>query len=132
MHSCKMITNLHAKKVLCHHVEVVNCFSTRNSPTANHVAENTICGCSTGNSINVMKPRNRPKVTRPFFPRERAGSGHETRLAVLRLTHVRSTVLRLHSFPGGLENCSPGTRLRAALQQLTYYCSVKCIFPGFR
>ena len=29
-------------------------------------------------AINLMKPRNRPKVTRLFFPRERAGSGHET------------------------------------------------------
>ena len=29
-------------------------------------------------AINLMKPRNQPKVTRPFFPRERAGSGHET------------------------------------------------------
>ena len=32
---------------------------------------------------------------------------------------MRSTVLRLHSFPDGLENCSPGTRLCAALQWLT-------------
>ena len=30
-----------------------------------------------------MKPRNWPKVTRPVFPRERAGSGHETRLVMV-------------------------------------------------
>ena len=36
--------------------------------------------------------------------------------------------------PGGLENCSPGTRLRAALQWLTlatYYCSEKMYIPRF-
>ena len=41
--------------------------------------------------------------------------------------------LETHSFLGGLENCSPGTRLRVALQRLTlatYYCSEKCISPG--
>ena len=32
-------------------------------------------------AINLIKPRNRPKVTRPFFPCERTESGHETRRA---------------------------------------------------
>ena len=31
-------------------LHLVDCFSRRNSTTANHVAESTICGCSTGNS----------------------------------------------------------------------------------
>ena len=31
-----------------------------------------------GKAINLMKPEESAKVTRPFFPRERAGSGHET------------------------------------------------------
>ena len=35
-----------------------------------------------------MKPRNWPKITRPFFPRERAGSGHETRLVMVEATLV--------------------------------------------
>ena len=29
-------------------------------------------------TLAPIKPRNPLKVTRPFFPRERAGSGHET------------------------------------------------------
>ena len=89
MHSCELTTNLRAKKVLCHRVEVVKNFRCCNIDnrvtTLLSMVATTDCvfcnviGCWQIPRRKAIKPRNRPKVTRPFFPRERAGSGHETR-----------------------------------------------------
>ena len=81
MHSCELITNLHAKKVLCHRVEVVR---ISGAATTDCVLQRVGCHqIAHGKAINLMKPRNRLKVTRPFFPRERAGLG--TRLVRYRV-----------------------------------------------
>ena len=55
MHSCELITNLHAKKVLCHRVEVVR---ISGSATTDCVFCNVI-GCRRippRKAINLMKP----------------------------------------------------------------------------
>ena len=55
MHSCELITNLRAKKVLCYRVEVVRIFG---AATTDCVFCNTI-GCRRippGKAINLMQP----------------------------------------------------------------------------
>ena len=77
MHSCELITKLHAKKVLCHRVEVV---SISSAATTDCVFCNVI-GCrqiSRGKAINLIKPEESAEGHQTLFPRERAGSGHET------------------------------------------------------
>ena len=79
MHSCELITNLRAKKVLCHRVEVarISGAATTDCVFCNVIGYRRI---TPGKAINLMKPEESAEGHQTFFPRERAGSGHETRV----------------------------------------------------
>ena len=77
MHSCELITNLRAKKVLCHRVEVV-----KNFRCCNHRLCFLLCDWLSPNSSLKSNQLNKARgIGRRspdlFFPRERAESEHE-------------------------------------------------------
>ena len=77
MHSCELITNLHAKKVLCHRIEVVR---ISGAATTDCVFCNVIgcCQIPRGKTMNLMKAEESAEGHQTLFSlvRER-GSGHE-------------------------------------------------------
>ena len=78
MHSCELITNLCAKKVLCHRVEVVKNFQCYNHRLCFLQRDWLLANSSwKSNQLNEAQGIGR-RSPDPFFPRERAGSGHET------------------------------------------------------
>ena len=81
MHSCELITNLRAKKVLCHRIEVarISGATTTDCVFCNVIGYRRI---TPGKAINLMKTEESGGGHQTFFPRERAGSGHETSMLI--------------------------------------------------
>ena len=77
MHSCELATNLRAKNVLCHRVEVVKNFRCCNH-RLRFLQRDWLLASSSSKSNQFNEPEESAEG-HPLFPRERAGSGHETR-----------------------------------------------------
>ena len=86
MHSCELITNLHAKKVLYHRVEVVKNFRCYNHRLC-FLQRDWLLANSLWKSNQLSEARGIGRRSQdPFSPHERAGSGHEPKLGQLTLT----------------------------------------------
>ena len=93
MHSCELITNLRAEKVLCHRVEVVKNFQCYNHRLC-FLQCDWLSSNSSWKSNQLNKPEESAKGHQTLFPRERAGSGHETTVF-----YAYSVVRRGHGTP---------------------------------
>ena len=80
MHSCELITNLRAKKVLCHRVEVVKNFRCCNHRLC-FLQRDWLLANSSSKSNQLNEAEESAEGHQTLFPRERAGSGHETTFA---------------------------------------------------